>query len=294
MDKLNKELIAAKDRLTEIEEKITALNIESTYLQDKLHLYFDSPKYNTTDTEKHIISSFWSSAYKKYKDGGYITNDDYISEVRFAYEMQLINKIINEKCKKKLRAIDICCGNGRYTTEFAKKFDEIIGVDLSELRIKANNKENKNKRIDFINADFMSMSSSNIGTYDLVYVSDIFTYTDIENVEKIFKRLLNLVSKNGILLIRESTMLIGYEDYKSKNYVAYYRNSRFYRKGLFKSYFNKSFRNYAYNLYHLEKYFNVNKAAKERVRDKPELLKNIVKKSVNKNLRTCHFYVYKN
>jgi ubiquinone/menaquinone biosynthesis C-methylase UbiE len=291
MDKLNKELIQVKNRLTKIELQIDSLNTEYQFLQDKLHLYFDSPTTDTTDTEKYIISDFWSTAYNKYLDGGYITNDEYISEVRFAYEIQLLNKIIDKKCNAKEKAVDICCGNGRYTEEFDKKFDKTTGIDLSESIILENNK--KIKHIDFINADFMAMDSSQLGTFDFVFVSDIFTYTNQENIENTFKNLLKLLNKKGILVLRESTMIIGYEDYKSRNYVAYYRNAKFYEKGIFKHYFKKSYRNYAYNLYHLNKYFNVHKNAKENIRKDPQLLNQVVKDSVDLNLRTCHFYVYK-
>ena len=115
MDKLNQELIEAKKRLVAIEEEKKALDEEYKFLQDKIHLYFDSDEYNTDETQKYIIGDFWSKAYKNYKDGGYITNDEYMSKVRFEYEVKELKTIINENIKNKSRALDIGCGNGRYT-----------------------------------------------------------------------------------------------------------------------------------------------------------------------------------
>ena len=67
MDKLNQELIEAKKRLVAIEEEKKALDEEYKFLQDKIHLYFDSDEYNTDETQKYIIGDFWSKAYKNYK-----------------------------------------------------------------------------------------------------------------------------------------------------------------------------------------------------------------------------------
>ncbi len=60
MDKLNKELIKAKKRLDELDlqGKTYENDNEYKFLQDKIHLYFDS-SYDTTKAEKFIINSFW-------------------------------------------------------------------------------------------------------------------------------------------------------------------------------------------------------------------------------------------
>lgn len=293
MDKLNKKLIEAKNRLTKIDEEKKTLENEYKYLQDKIHFHFDSPKYDTSECEKYIISSFWGNAYKNYKDGGYITNDEYMSEVRFSYETKLLEKIITKKSNNRRNALDIGCGNGRYTKEFAKSFKNTLGIDLSQQRINQNKIENKNENIEYLYADFMTMNSSALGTFDFVFVGDIFMYTNKKMVEKVYKNLLELLKKDGVLIIRESTRIIGFEDYKSKNYVAYYRNSKFYTKGIFKNKFEKSYRNYSYNLYHLEKYFHLHENSKEEVRKNPMLLKKIVKNSVEISLKSSHFYLFR-
>lgn len=294
MDQLNRELIDAKLRLTQIETDKDALEVEYQFLQDKLHLYFDSAEHDTTVTEKFIISDFWSKAYKEYKDGGYITNDEYITSVRFSYEQQMLDRIIEEKSINRGTAIDIGCGNGRYTNALSKYFDNTIGIDLSKARVEDNIRENSNDSINYLHADFMAMDSDKLGTFDFVFVTDLFTYTNEAEIEAALRCLLKLLNKNGVLFIRESTMMIGHEDYKSRKYVAYYRNVDFYRNGHFKQYFEEDYRNYAYNLYHLYKYFNVHKEKRDEIRNNPMLLDYVVKNYVEKSLRTCHFFLYKN
>jgi 2-polyprenyl-3-methyl-5-hydroxy-6-metoxy-1,4-benzoquinol methylase len=157
MDKLNKKLIKLKKRLTKIERKKVLLDEEYRYLQDKLHLYFDSNIYDTTLTEKFIISDFWANAYKNYKDGGYITDDTYISKVRFKYEINKLKNLLKNNLHNTKRALDIGCGNGRYTKKFAKNFDEVIGIDLSKNQIDENNIKNKNHNINYIYENFITI-----------------------------------------------------------------------------------------------------------------------------------------
>ena len=168
MDKLNQELIEAKKRLVAIEEEKKALDEEYKFLQDKIHLYFDSDEYDTDETQKYIIGDFWSKAYKNYKDGGYITNDEYMSKVRFEYEVKELETIINENIKNKSRALDIGCGNGRYTKEFSKLFENTVGIDLSQERIIQNNQENQNPNINYIYENFMTIQKDALGKFDFV------------------------------------------------------------------------------------------------------------------------------
>lgn len=293
MDKLNKKLISIKKQLNRLDKSAKpSSSMESKYLQDELHLYLDS-EYDTTDTEKFIISSFWKEAYKSYKDGGYITNDAYISKVRFKYEKTLLNDKLDKFCKNSKRALDIGCGNGRYTKEFAKRFNEVVGIDLSKKQIKQNQKNNKRKNTRYLNEDFIESKNSKLGKFDFIFVGDIFMYTNDKDVEEVFSSLLKLLDKDGLLIVRESVLNIGYEHYRSKNYVAYYRNKEFYKNGTFKEYCLKSYRNYGYNLYDLRKYFIVFKNQKQKIKNNPKKLDKIVNKFVPNSLRTSYFYLYK-
>jgi ubiquinone/menaquinone biosynthesis C-methylase UbiE len=291
MDKLNKKLIKSLKKIYELEKKDKKTSKKYKYLQDEVHLYFDS-KYDTTDAQQFVIKHFWNKAYKLYKDGGYITNDEYISKVRFDYETKKIDKILNKECKKTSRALDIGCGDGRYTKEFAKKFDEVIGIDLSEKRIKQNNKTNSAKNICYINENFITMKKNSLGKFDFVFVGDIFMYTPKRDIKKVFESLLKLLNKDGILIVRESTQIYNEGEWKSKSYVAYYRNRDFYTKGIFKKSFKKYYRNYGYNLYHTNKFFTVFENEKEKIRQNPFKLEKIVKKYIDKYQKSSHFYIY--
>jgi len=293
VNKLNKELISNKKKLMKLEKLNQTNSKEYNLLQDKIHLYFDSDKYDTTDTEKFIIGTFWDNAYNLYKDGGYITNDKYISKTRFKYETIKLKSILKENSTNTRRALDIGCGNGRYTKQFSKIFDEVIGIDLSQQRVDKNNQNNKYKNIKYLDENFITMKKDSLGKFDFVFVGDIFMYTSDKDVKKVFKHLLKLLTKDGILIIRESTMIHSDSYWKSKAYVAYYRNVDFYKNGVFKNTFNKSYRNYGYSLYYLDKYFSIFNDKRKSIAKNTLLIENIVKDYVDKYKKSSHFYVHK-
>lgn len=293
MNKLNKELIANKKQLIILEKLNQTTSSEYKLLQDKIHLYFDSNKYDTSDVESFIINSFWSKAYDFYEDGGYITNDIYLAKTRFKYEILKLKSILQKNITNTKRALDIGCGNGRYTKKFSNIFDEVIGIDLSQIQIDKNIKKNTKDNINYTNENFITMKKNTLGKFDFVFVGDIFMYTRDKDVEKVFKNLLKLLSKGGTLIIRESTLLYGSNYWKSKDYVAYYRNVDFYKSGIFTNTFEKVFRNYGYSLYHLSKFFNVFQEERKKVLKNPLLLENIIKNYVNKYEKSSHFYLYK-
>ena len=291
MDKLNKKLIKIHKKLSD--NKLDLKSKDYALFQDKLHLYLDSPVHDTSKVEQHIIASFWKNAYKNYKDGGYITNDDYTAKVRFSYEMKKIQKLIQTNTKDKTRALDIGCGNGRYAREFAKMFDEVVAIDLSKKQIRHNKKNNTLTNLTYLYENFITMPKNELGSFDFVFVGDIFMYTNDKEVEKTFLALLKLLGDSGILLVRESTQIVGFSSWKSKNYVAYYRNVDFYKNGVFSRYFLEKQRNYAYHLYYLNKYFHTFPKMKKKVQKNPLLLEKIVKEFSDIYTKSSHFFLYK-
>ncbi|MDX4071133.1 class I SAM-dependent methyltransferase [Aliarcobacter skirrowii] len=290
---MNTKLINARKEIIEIDEKIKELQGKRKYLEDLIHLYFDSEKYNTNETEKFILNYFWSNAYKNYKDGGFITNDDFIIKNRFNYEIKKLDQIIENNCKNKKRALDIACGNGRYTREFSRSFNEVIGIDLSKDIIDENNKNNKNNKIQYINENFITMGKNNLGIFDFIFVGGLCTYTsDIIDLEEMFKSLINMLNKDGILILREGTKKIGENFHKSINYVSYHRNVNFYKEGFFKDYFYKEYQNYGYSLYHLNKFFTVHNDFREKIEENPFLIEKIVKNYVDDEMKSNHFFLY--
>ena len=284
MDKLNKELIKAKKKLIKLDELKKTSTKKYKSLQDKIHLYFDS-KYDTSDAEEYIINYFWQNAT--------YSSDFYKSVLKQNYTKLRLSKIAKKYSASKNRALDVGCGNGLYTKHLATIFSKCIGLDLSDKRIKKNIKNNDSKNIEYISENFITCDINKLGKFDLIFASDLGMYSDEKYHKATFKALLNLLNDDGILVTRESTSLKGDRSYKSSNYVAYYRNKRYYQKGIYKDNFLKSHRDCSYNIKHLDKYFSVFKNAKLEVEKNPLLLDKIVKKYVDRDFGSSHYYIYK-
>ncbi len=262
-----------------------------TRLMDKIHCCLEAPAIDTAELEYHIIQSFWETAYQKYHDGGYISNDAQMCQIRFDYETQLLEKILRRHVASYQRAIDICCGNGRYSFFFDQYFDTTIGLDLSGKQIRDNSM--RYPQIRFVNENFITMKDKNkLGTFDFVYVSDIFTYTQDKDIPATFNALKQMLKPGGVLVIRESCRILGRENYASYRYVAYYRNRKFYEKGIFRENFVRRYRNFAYNLYNMDRVFRLFPKLKKQIQNHPAKLKPLVKKYISPNHRSCYFYVY--
>ena len=285
MDKLNKKLIKIKKKLVKIKKKQEKLEEKSQKLKKEIHLYFDSPKYNTRVAEEYVMNYFWQNAT--------YSSRFYTSEIKQNYTKMMLSKIANKYAVNKKRALDVGCGNGMYTEHLASVFDECVGLDLSVKRIKENKKNNKFKNITYIADNFITCDTKKLGKYDFIFASDLGMYSDEKYHKKIFEALLNLLNDDGVLVTRESTTLKGSRENKSHHYIAYYRNKNYYKKRFYKKYFVKSYRDCSYNIPHLDKYFSVFENDEKKVEKNPFLLNKIVKNYVSKDTGSSHYYIYK-
>lgn len=285
MDKLNKELIDAKKRIVEIKGLQEELEKECTTLKNKIHLYFDSSKFDTSDTEEYIINYFWQNAT--------YSSEFYTSVLKQNYTKMRLSQMVEKYVSNNFRALDVGCGNGLYTEHLSTIFEEVVGLDLSQARIEKNIKDNKFKNIVYLSENFITCDTEKLGKFNFIFASDLGMYSHERHLKKTFKALLNLLTKDGILLTRESTSMKGNRSSKSYNYVAYYRNKKYYKKGIYKDNFIKSYRDCSYNIPQLNKYFSIYPNHKENVENNPFSLNKIVKEFIDEDLGSSHYYVYK-
>ncbi len=285
VDKINKELIEAKKRLVEISLLENKLKKESGKLKNKIHLYFDSTKIDTSDAEEYIINYFWQNAS--------YSSEFYTSKLKQNYTKMRLSQIVEKYSILQNRALDVGCGNGMYTEHLAGIFSKCIGLDLSQARIKKNIENNSFKNIEYLSENFITSNTDKLGKFDFIFAADIGMYSKEKYHKSTFKALLNLLEDDGVLLTRESTTIKGNRAYKSHNYVAYYKNKAYYKNGIYKNNFVKSYRDCSYNIPHLNKYFSLFPQDKEKVDKNPFLLNKIVKKYIDSDISSSHYYVYK-
>jgi D-alanine-D-alanine ligase len=95
-----------------------------------------------TDLEKHVRKDWWRKIFNAYylKTDGDVVEDQKIT----SEEIDLITKILKINSDNKI--LDLCCGQGRHTLEFARRgFENVEGLDRSRYLIqKARNNAKKN------------------------------------------------------------------------------------------------------------------------------------------------------
>ena len=103
------------------------------------------------------------------------------------------------KINKNNRVLDVACGTGVVTKQIQKKISKsgyVIGIDTSTTAIKIAKKENeKNKNLDFLNADAENFSFSK--KFDIVTCQYALFF--FPNAQKALKNIKNSLKKSGMI-----------------------------------------------------------------------------------------------
>lgn len=97
------------------------------------------------------------------------------------------------------RAMDFGCGVGRLVIPLAKRCKEVVGIDISEKMLeesKKNSQQNGLENVEFFLSDENLSKVS--GKFDLIHSFIVFQHINPEIGEKVFKRMLELLSDDGI------------------------------------------------------------------------------------------------
>lgn len=289
--KLNKRLISIKDRIDELERQSKKRSPEYKNLLAELQLYLNS-KYDTWETQKYIINNFWQNAYTRWVDGANLINDHLYAPTKFPFEKMAMESIIKKYVKNKEKALEVGCGKGAMSRVLASQFDFAEGNDLSINQIKENQEQNKISNLSFSSRNIFEIKDEK---FDFIYVSDCFTYMNDEEVISFFNAIRELLKdENSILVVRDTVMQVGRWYQKNHWYCTRYRNYKWYmEENALKPYLLKDFRDYSHSVRYLDDYFTVfGEEKRQEIKDKPEILPQIVENWVNDEETCSWFYVY--
>jgi 2-polyprenyl-3-methyl-5-hydroxy-6-metoxy-1,4-benzoquinol methylase len=174
---------------------------------------------------KKVINSFWNKIYKEVDDGGYISDDSIINNFRYLYEKEELISFIDRYMVngEKNRALDVGCGNGRFTKVLSNYFNNVDAIDLSEDIILKNIKNNHLKNCNYYNKSLEEFANKTEFKYDFIYVGGVLMYIEDSELPKSLELLCKILKPNGVLIFRESVMTKKRVDNIGKNYIAYYR-----------------------------------------------------------------------
>ena len=117
-----------------------------------------------------------------------------------------IVRILKKNGIPKGRILEVCCGNGRFCINLAKRGYHVTGVDISPLFIedaaRLARKLGVGARTKFMRGDLRTIERTVRGKYDAVL--NIWTaigYYDKKTDERFFKKVYGFLKKNGLFMI---------------------------------------------------------------------------------------------
>jgi 2-polyprenyl-3-methyl-5-hydroxy-6-metoxy-1,4-benzoquinol methylase len=112
--------------------------------------------------------------------------------------LEFIQNSLNKLGERKLRVLDVGCGNGHISRYIGSKGHHVLGIDISETTI--------NKAISLTsmsNVKFKNIAAEELiaaaQTFDLVICSEVIEHLDTPST--VVKALSGLINKNGILIV---------------------------------------------------------------------------------------------
>lgn len=100
--------------------------------------------------------------------------------------------------------LDLCCGNGILTKEFASKCKNVVGVDFSQALISIANKEHRIENTEYHMLDVYhlnELSSVHNGSYTKILMFGALQYFRPSDLSMLFQHILGLSSKQCLIFL---------------------------------------------------------------------------------------------
>lgn len=122
--------------------------------------------------------------------------------------------------------LDVGCGAGTWVEVFAKRYNKVIGIDQSDMMVKAaKEKLGHLSNVTIIKGDVRDNLPK--GPFDMIFLGGLCMYLNDTDVVELLDALKSRLSDNGTIILRESTTFKG-KSYAQGQYQAVYRSVNFY------------------------------------------------------------------
>ena len=129
---------------------------------------------------------------------GYSQKDKYIPS-QYARKHRLLQTIRKLEDYNLGKVLEVGCGAGYSASYLKGRYNDFTGIDYSENLIKIAKDNFEEDSIHFINSDFLEYSAGK--SFDVIFMIGVLHH--IENSEKVLKKLYELLSKKGSIIINE-------------------------------------------------------------------------------------------
>ena len=102
------------------------------------------------------------------------------------------------KRQGKKEFLDIGCGLGRHSIQFAKEGFNVTSIDLSQEAIDSAKRWSQHEKLDiqFLHSDMMDIPYED-NSFDCILCRNVISHTDTEGIETIINKIYNLLKING-------------------------------------------------------------------------------------------------
>jgi SAM-dependent methyltransferase len=125
-------------------------------------------------------------------------NDETKKEIWLEPSIESYYLIDRWKKQNKKEFLDIGCGLGRHTIQFAQNGFRVTSADLSEVAIEYASKWAKRQKLNvkFIHSDMLNLNFEN-NTFDCILCRNVISHTDTEGMKIIVKKIYDILKKDG-------------------------------------------------------------------------------------------------
>lgn len=149
---------------------------------------------------------YWNNLKSRgqYSMGYHMENEDL---ARYRFKKELI--FLRSNCDFYGNYLDLGCGTGNFLYEFQNYFQNLIGIDFSDLLIECAKEKCKGiNKIKIYNDNVLNFSEyiKNTNGLDFIFIGGVFAYLESKDVEKIVNELWQVLNEGGYLVLREPTI----------------------------------------------------------------------------------------
>ncbi len=143
------------------------------------------------------------------KFGAVMVNDDPVW-VKYRHKVETEHLFRRVEVGPSMSVLDLGCGVGRYSTEFAKKCKSVLAIDYSPTFIEYAEKAARDEGIS--NITFLCQSITEFSylenlDFDIIHLGGVLMYMNDKSIEELINQLKHHLRKDGVLIKRGTVAL---------------------------------------------------------------------------------------
>jgi SAM-dependent methyltransferase len=151
-----------------------------------------------------LVDPFWAVLATDEKRGGGWELDEFLATGEADVEQILATAAQLRRPARRERALDFGCGVGRLTHALARRFDEVVGVDVSERMVEHARRLNA----DMANATFAVGEEAPPDGFDLVVANLVLQHLPSKALARVYiRRLVEAARPDGLVVFQLPTQL---------------------------------------------------------------------------------------